>query len=763
VFTGSIKNWLFKRLVRRFARARGFIDPFSVLMRLRRFARPSEVPEPIELVRAGLVFHARGLVNSRAIQHNLDWIWPYWVEKQFAPLSQSFIPRAFSISHINLTHRNWTAAGLPGLSAYPLVDPRGLVTPFYDGWSLDVWLVQQGRARLLPSRFDGTRQRLLCERDRLAVLTEAEQEGFSLRWETFVEEQPDGEARLVVRYRADVPEDAELVLSVRPYNPEGISFIETLSWEAGASTWRVNGVPALTLSASPEATHTSTYTEGDVFFKLRHTEPSDDARSTVGMATGAAVFPVKAGAPLALEAAVRLSQDPDAESRRSSRPVAQAGRRSWGEALAPAAEARLPDAAWQELYEASLRTLVLLAPGEVYPGPYTYKRFWFRDAAFVIHALLCGGLGERAEALLNDYPARQSLGGFFRSQDGEWDSNGEVLWTMRRYGELTGKPPDPEWKPALVRAGHWIQRKRLADDGTPHAGLLPAGFSAEHFGPNDYYYWDDFWSIAGLRAASEMLEELGEDSRAAEFAQEANHLSEAVEASLRSVEERLGEALVPASPYRRMDAGAIGALCADYPLQLWAPGEPRLARTVRHLMEHCLVHGAFFQDMVHSGINAYLTLHIAQWLMRAGDPRFFDLAGTVARLQSPTGQWPEAIHPTTRGGCMGDGQHAWASAEWVMLIRRMFLREEPGELVLCSGLVPAWLDRGREISFGPSPTRWGRVRVRVVPRPDATEVSWEGDWRAAPERVRVRLPGHAEEPRMPAGATSIRVPREGKD
>src|SRR5687767_15523554 len=83
-------GWLpWQSLVTRVARGYGFIDPGIVLQRLRRFAKPSEVGEPIELLRAGVVFHARGLVNTRAIQFNLDWIWPYWVEQQFNPASES--------------------------------------------------------------------------------------------------------------------------------------------------------------------------------------------------------------------------------------------------------------------------------------------------------------------------------------------------------------------------------------------------------------------------------------------------------------------------------------------------------------------------------------------------------------------------------------------------------------------------------------------------------------------------------------------------
>jgi len=95
--------WRF--IVRRVAKAHGFLDPISLLARLRRFAQPSEVHEPIELLRAGVVLHARGLLNSRVLQHNLDWVWPYWVERQFDPKDDAFVPGTLSHS------RNWTLAG----------------------------------------------------------------------------------------------------------------------------------------------------------------------------------------------------------------------------------------------------------------------------------------------------------------------------------------------------------------------------------------------------------------------------------------------------------------------------------------------------------------------------------------------------------------------------------------------------------------------------------------------------------------------------
>ena len=74
---------------------------------------------------------------------------------------------------------------------------------------------------------------------------------------------------------------------------------------------------------------------------------------------------------------------------------------------------------------------------------------------------------------------------------------------MRQYCEMTGNVPPKEWEGSIKKAGQWICKKRLSSEGTlPHAGLLPSGFSAEHLGPNDFYYWDDFWSVTGLKAAA---------------------------------------------------------------------------------------------------------------------------------------------------------------------------------------------------------------------------------------------------------------------
>jgi hypothetical protein len=270
---------------------------------------------------------------------------------------------------------------------------------------------------------------------------------------------------------------------------------------------------------------------------------------------------------------------------------------------------------------------------------------------------------------------------------------------------------------------------------------LPAGFSAEHLGPNDYYYWDDQWAYGGLRAAAALMRDDGDPALADWIDAEAADLGASLERAYAADQARLGGPCLPASPRRRMDAGAIGSVAAGFPLQTLAADDERLLGTVRYLLDAHRVNGGFFQEMIHSGVNAYLTLHLAQVLLRAGDAEGLALIDAVARLASPTGQWPEAIHPGTGGGCMGDGQHVWAAAEWVSMMRNAFCREEGDGLVIGAGVQPRWLADGGAFGFGPTPTPFGAVDVRFVPTAAGDyRVEWTIDG-PGPAWIRLAVPG----------------------
>jgi hypothetical protein len=728
--------WRF--LVRQAALDQGFLDPIKILSQLQNFAQPSEVAAPTELLRSGVILHARGLMNSLAIQHNLDWIWPYWVECQYDPRNDAFIPRSFSLTQINLTHRNWTALGIPDGIEFPLVDPRGLLTPYYDSWSIDVWIIPQDGKPLIPSRCPNCTQKMVMD-ENLSVATESSLDRLKLQLKAQVT-GPHQASVCQLKITGFSGVKARLVVSLRPYNPEGVSFINRVVLLENSLGWQINREDLVYFDKRPDQCLFSDYLRGDVYSRLLSEGDKKEISCKVGMASSAAIYMLEAGQTKDIVVSIPLTKGKikkeafgDNEAR---------AQRSWKESLQGVCELQIPDEHFQFLYHAAIRTMVLHSPREVYPGPFIYKRFWFRDAAFILYALLCVGLNERVKRALDCFRSRQTAQGYFLSQEGEWDSNGEALWIMRQYCEMTGTLPPREWHNSIQKGGQWICKKRMPGDSiSPHAGLLPSGFSAEHLGPNDFYYWDDFWAVAGLRAAAFLSAAYNDNDAAVYFEMESDTLLESIYRSLENVDVRLKKPAIPASPYRRLDTGAIGSLAASYPLRIFESNDSRVLGTADFLMRNCLVHGGFFHDMTHSGINPYLTLHLAQTLLRAGDPRYFELMQAVARLASPTGQWPESVHPLTGGGCMGDGQHVWAAAEWVLMIRNCFVREEDERLILCSGIPQIWLDKKQTMAFGPAPTSFGVIQISIIPQGPNILIEWHGQWFKDEPVLDIQLPG----------------------
>src|SRR3972149_8349287 len=125
-----------------------------------RLGQPSEAFFPTELIPMGAKWLARGVMNMQAIQINLDWVLPFWVVKQYDPTSSSYIPRAMIGLSQNSTHRDWTGIGCLNSELEGVVDPAGLITPWLDGFSVDIWLKKGGKL-YAPSKLKDVKQSLV--------------------------------------------------------------------------------------------------------------------------------------------------------------------------------------------------------------------------------------------------------------------------------------------------------------------------------------------------------------------------------------------------------------------------------------------------------------------------------------------------------------------------------------------------------------------------------------------------------------------------
>ncbi|MGH9184118.1 MAG: hypothetical protein ACRDZ9_10010, partial [Acidimicrobiales bacterium] len=735
----GLRTWLLRQALGRLRVTDDIVRHLSTFQRLgERF----EVQLPRELLPVGARTVFRALRTRAAAQIGADWVWPYWLERQLDPTSPAFVPRGHLPFLTNLTARNWTMVGNAGSPWEAIVDPRGLVTPWFDGWSLDWWVDAGGRWHL-PSREAGVGQRLLD--DAPIVETTVPVPGGRVVQRAFaVPGHPGGGGGelVVVEVENCSADPAAVALAVRPYNPEGLAVIERIGLH-DERTVTVDGRVALVLPGPPEGIAASTFRDGDaagaVLGRDLRTGFPGRLRCEAGLASAAFVFALAPEAtlhavlPLVASRRTRrrgLTRRRVAQAPVVPRPLPSAGAvaQAWREHASRGLRLVLPDERLAACVEANRRFLLVLHDGdEITPGPATYHRFWFRDAASLLGALDRYGYAAEAAEVLGSYPGRQRADGFFFSQGREWDANGAALhalaehWRLHRDAAVVDAASE-----AVARGVEWIERKRRrrrrrADPALQ--GLLPAGISAEHLGPFDYFYWDDFWSLRGLLDAAELLRAAGRGPAAEAAEVAARGLRADLDASLARVAARLGTRAIPAGPRRRIDPGAIASLAACWPLRLLAHDDPRMAATVEVVRQRFLLGDAFFQGISHTGLGTYLTLQLAFVELEAGDRRALDRLAWMLDVATPTWSWPEAVHPRLGGGCMGDGHHGWAAADLLSFVRNLLVRETgAGGLALCSLVPDGW--RGADIEVHDAPTHAGLVSFSVRWRGERPVLEW---------------------------------------
>ncbi len=677
---------------------------------------------PKELFQLSAPVIVRGLLNFGILQMQRDWLYPFWVHKQLDPLSESYIPRAQNPLLINVTHRNWTAAGTLNGFHEAIVDPRGLATPLPREWSIDTWIVIDGRV-FFPSLADGVGQ--WSDTTMPCVTTRFDVDGTILSLEHFA--APTNHGIDVLFAKTSVTNDTlrnkscTLFISIRPFNPEGVAPIFLIDFRQPRIA-HVNKSTGIVFAETPDKIFCSSFKNGDLAHTLKRnaTEVLEgmsvtSAQCDRGLAHAAAVFifELAPGEEKRVHYSVALAEEQHLRRRGTKQTwhVSFEKRKSeqhskWDKELSAGALIEFADKELQALFDASRLTLLQFHDGDfISPGPFLYHHFWYRDATLMLRALDVLGFHKRTRQVIDAFPQRLTPEGFFRGPDGEWDSNGAVLWSVHQHFMLSRQHLWlKHWYPNLKRAARWIIAKRKRTKN----GLMPASLSAEHLGTVDQYYWDSFWSLAGLKAITSAAEILNLKSDKQFFEEETRGFEQNVLQSMYDASQRIGEELIPATPLRNFDESAIGSVSSVYPLELFGRQLLHPSNTVHALTDRFVFEKGFLHPFVHSGYNPYLTLQLAHSFLLMGEiAKAWEVAATIFRQALPPYSLPEAIHPRTGGGTMGDGHHGWAAAEIILFLRSCLVREEGDVLLLFRGNNGRLVQRGKSVKLNNVPTKFG--------------------------------------------------------
>lgn len=716
---------------------------------------------PTELLPLAARLWSRGWFNRQTLDIRRDWVLPYWATRQLDPHDPGFIGRALQPVYINAGYRTWTALGNPESRLESIADPRGLLTPMPNewGWSLDAWLAVDGQT-FFPSRMDGGAITQELQEHLPLVQTRYEPAGLRVNQEAFAAQDNSGQDWLIAAYTIENPRGdrraARLLLSLRPFNPEGAAIVHSIVFnpQAEPPELRVNDDLAVLLP-KPNSFSAAPAEQGDASFLLDAPNNISAVSDETGCATFVAAYDLELGPhthrvittvmPMAPHRAV----NPQAAAWLQPDALPQLKRdfsQRWRTLLGQGMTIRVPDDGVQNAFDANKAHLLVLHDGDsITPGPFLYHEFWVRDAAYMLHALDQLGYHEQVKSVLKTLPDFLRKDGYIQSQDGEWDSNGQALWLLEQNARLSGDYEllhEQYWQ--MLNAAHWIdnarQKTKKSGERAPEHGLLPAGLSAEHLGPNDYYFWDDWWGLAGLRAAVFT-------ARMFNSPEDAQKLQSAYDSFLGDVNDALARAAakydalwMPAAPDRRPDSAMAGNLAALYPLQLLTPDDPRLTATLAELKKTSFVDGAFFHHVGHGGFGTYLALHLAGCELYQRKQTAWEALRFLLKNASPTWTWGETIHPLTRRGGHGDGHHGWAAADVVSFIRNALLFEENDHLVLTPALPEDWIFETATIKVERAATYFGDVDMTLAFGDKNATLVLKGKWRDPPAYIEWNLP-----------------------
>jgi hypothetical protein len=531
--------------------------------------------------------------------------------------------------------------------------------------------------------------------------------------------------QLSVRYRLEAKRKApqvKLYVLLRPFqvtppwqhfrNVGGVSKINKLNWNG--ETVLVNGNCELRPTAG--ATFGAlAFDEGDMVAHLSASDLPDRAsmNDPFGFATGALCFE-------GLEAGIDF-QDAGVSGAWQRCGLLTDAEAAWADKFS---QAQITTADWGKEVLLSMRTaaahvISTRAGAALQPGPRRYTRSWIRDGTIMCAALLRMGCAEEVRDFIAWYEPFLRADGFVPccvDRDGpdwlvEHDSHGQWLALVAEYHAFS---KDNRWLKA-----RWPHVRKVVEciaGLLEPTGLMPISVSHEGYLAQPVHsYWDDFWTVRGLRDAALLASHLGKQRLAQQWQQLADRVETALYASIESTRASKNLDYIPAS------------------LE-WADFDPTATANALSLLD---VPGKLDVVALECTFNRYLS----DWRKkRTGElpwsnytPYEIRIIGAFVRIGNRAAalellrfflkdrrplawnQWPEiAWRDPSAPGHVGDIPHTWIGAEYVLAVQSLFAYEDihAQTLVVAAGLAPEWLE-GDGVQVRDLPTRYGLLNYSL--------------------------------------------------
>jgi hypothetical protein len=248
-------------------------------------------------------------------------------------------------------------------------------------------------------------------------------------------------------------------------------------------------------------------------------------------------------------------------------------------------------------------------------------------------------------------------------------------------------------------------------------GLMPESISHEGYSAKPMHsYWDDFFTLRGLKDAAEMARVLGHQTKARRYQALADDFAATLYASIDMAMQTHKIDYIPGC----VELGDFDATSTT--IALWPCGEldrlprPALDRTFQRYWEQ-FVARRDDPSFAWTGYTPYELRCVGTMVLLGQTERAHDALEFFMNDRRPPGwnQWPEVVHREPRTArFIGDLPHTWCGSDFLNSIRMMFLyeREADDALVLLAGVPRSWVST-RPVGFKNMPTYGGSMSCTI--------------------------------------------------
>ena len=386
----------------------------------------------------------------------------------------------------------------------------------------------------------------------------------------------------------------------------------------------------------------------------------------------------------------------------------------------------------------------------IQPGSRSYERSWIRDGSLTSSALLKSGIVNEVKDFIEWYSSNQFENGKVpcvvdsRGPDPvpEHDSHGELIYLIREYFNFTKDTTFLRSKNENVKKAVEYIESLIAERSTDHFkngndsvrayyGLVTESISHEGYSAKPMHsYWDNFFTIKGLKDATEIQEILGEKESYERIKKVRDTLKENLYNSVSLAMKVRDIDYIPGS-VELGDFDATSTTIALTPCnELGNLPKPQVFNTFDKYYK-------YFKDRRDDKIDwvnytPYENRLIGSFILLDQPERAHELIDFFLEDQRPQGfnHWAEVVWKDERiPRFIGDMPHTWVGSDFLNAVRSMFVYENEYDesLIIASALYRDWIDSPNGMSIENLPTYYGDISYSIKKENERYTFSIYGD------------------------------------